>query len=209
MWKKISIQIFLLLLVIFLIFIAYKIYFKTEENIKLNEADDFNEKIIISSDNKLPKKLKKDQEVEEDSNLVKNLKYVSKDVLGNEYIITSKYSELNLESVNIINMREVSAKITMLGREPLFVTSEFAKYNNKSYETTFFGNVVINYLDNLVNSEKFNISIENNFANVSEDVIYQNRNVKLEADRIEIDLITKNSKIFMFDENKKVKIINK
>tara|TARA_B100001142_G_scaffold321594_1_gene368505 strand:+ start:1518 stop:2147 length:630 start_codon:yes stop_codon:yes gene_type:complete len=209
MWKKISIQIFLLLLVIFLIFIVYKIYFKTEENIKLNKADDYNEKIIISSDNKLPKELKKNQEVEEDSNLVKNLKYVSKDILGNEYIITSKYSELNLESVNIINMREVSAKITMLDREPLFVTSEFAKYNNKSYETTFFGNVVINYLDNLVNSEKFNISIENNFANVSEDVIYQNRNVKLEADRIEIDLITKNSKIFMFDENKKVKIINK
>ena len=35
------------------------------------------------------------------------------------------------------------------------------------------------------------------------------KNVKLEADTIEIDLITKNSKIFMTEENKKIKIINK
>ena len=73
----------------------------------------------------------------------------------------------------------------------------------------FFDEVEINYLDNIINSEKFNISIADNFAKVSEDVIYQNQGVMLEADTIEIDLITKNSKIFMNDKNKKIKIINK
>ena len=100
-------------------------------------------------------------------------------------------------------------KITMLNEEPFFITSKYATYNNINYETTFFNKVKINYLDNIINSEKFSISITNNFAKVSENVIYQNKEVKLEADTIEIDLITKNSKIFMTEKNKKIKIIKK
>ena len=96
-----------------------------------------------------------------------------------------------------------------INKEPIFITSKYAKYNNATYETIFFDNVKINFLDNTINSEKFTISVANNFAKVSQNVVYQNKEVKLEADTIEIDLITKNSKIFMTKENKKIKIINK
>ena len=48
----------------------------------------------------------------------------------------------------------------------------------------------------------------NNYANVHGNIIFENSEAKMKADRIEIDLITKNSKIFMIDKNKKVKIIN-
>jgi len=203
MWKKISIQIILLLLIIFLILFTYKIYFKTKNNFITDKNNTSQEESRISTDNL---ELKKS---DEDSNLVKNLKYISKDIEGNEYIISSKYSEINLENASMINMQDVNAKITMLNEEPFFITSKYATYNNINYETTFFNKVKINYLDNIINSEKFTISITNNFAKVSENVIYQNKEVKLEADTIEIDLITKNSKIFMTEENKKIKIINK
>jgi len=203
MWKKIFIQIILFLLIIFLIIFTYKIYFKSEENIKVNKISNSQDETTINAkDTTLNKSV-------EAPNLIKDLKYVSKDVLGNEYIINSKHSALNLGSPDIINMQDVNAKITMLNKEPLFVTSKFARYNNQSYETVFFDNVVINYINSIINSEKFEISIKNNFAKVSEKVIYQNQNIKLEADIIEIDLITKNSKIFMIDKNKKIKIINK
>ena len=203
MWKKVSIQIILLLLIIFLIFFAYKTYFKSKENVNIEKI---NKSELETTNNSNDIKLDK---IDEDSNLIKNLKYISKDVLGNKYIITSKYSEINLENANMINMIDVNAKITMLNKEPIFVTSKYATYNNVNYETIFFDEVEINYLDNIINSEKFNISIADNFAKVSEDVIYQNQGVMLEADTIEIDLITKNSKIFMNDKNKKIKIINK
>ena len=203
MWKKVSIQIILLLLSIFLILFTYKIYFKSEENTFTDKNNTSQEESRISVDNLELEK------IDEDSNLVKNLKYISKDTIGNEYIITSKYSEINLENASMINMQDVSAKITMLNKEPFFVTSKYATYNNINYETTFFNKVEINYLDNIINSEKFAISIANNFAKVSQNVIYQNKDVKLEADTIEIDLITKNSKIFMTEENKKITIINK
>tara|TARA_Y100000741_G_scaffold364037_1_gene353838 strand:+ start:465 stop:1076 length:612 start_codon:yes stop_codon:yes gene_type:complete len=202
MWKKIFIQIILFLLIIFLIFYTYKIYFKNEKKVKINEIQNTQKENIINSNNSL---LKEDEEA---PNLIKDLKYVSKDILGNEYIISSEYSTLNLEKTNIINMEEVNATITMLDKEPIFVKSKFAIYDNETYETIFFDNVVINYLDNIVNSEKFEISVKDNFAQVSEKVIYQNPNIKLEADVIEIDLITKNSKIFMIDDKKKIKITN-
>ena len=203
MWKKIFIQIILFLLIIFLIFYTYKIYFKNEKKVKINEIQNTQKENIINSNNSL---LKEDEEA---PNLIKDLKYVSKDILGNEYIISSEYSTLNLEKTNIINMEEVNATITMLDKEPIFVKSKFAIYDNETYETIFFDNVVINYLDNIVNSEKFEISVKDNFAQVSEKVIYQNPNIRLEADVIEIDLITKNSKIFMNEDYKKVNIFTK
>tara|TARA_B110000003_G_scaffold268073_1_gene297083 strand:+ start:1639 stop:2250 length:612 start_codon:yes stop_codon:yes gene_type:complete len=203
MWKKIFIQISLFLLVIFLVFYTYKIYFKSDANIETNIINDSQEDKGVRSKNEQAKKL------EDNSNLIKSLKYVSKDIQGNEYIINSKYSEINLENANMINMTDVDAKIIMFNKEPIFITSKYAKYNNATYETIFFDNVKIDFLDNTINSEKFTISVANNFAKVSQNVVYQNKEVKLEADTIEIDLITKNSKIFMTKENKKIKIINK
>ena len=204
MWKKISIQLILLSIVFFSIFYVYKFYFKTKDNIKIDQSD-----IVQNNSSGDINNNKSDFDIDNQNNLIKNLSYFSKDNLGNEYIIESKYSELNLDNVDIINMESVSAKIIMSNSKPIYVTSNFAKYNNENYETTFTDNVLIVYLDNKIQCEKFHISIKNNFANVTDNVIYENSNGKLIADTIEIDLITKNSKIFMIDKNKKVMVLNK
>ena len=212
MWKKISIQLILLSIVFFSIFYVYKFYFKTKDNIKIDQSDIVQNK---SSDDINNNKSnfgiddKTNTNIDNQNNLIKNLSYFSKDNLGNEYIIESKYSELNLDNVDIISMESVSAKIIMANSKPIYVTSNFAKYNNENYETTFTDNVLIVYLDNKIRCEKFYISIENNFANVTDNVIYENPKGKLIADTIEIDLITKNSKIFMIDKSKKVMVLNK
>jgi hypothetical protein len=204
MWKKISIQLILLSIVFFSIFYVYKFYFKTKDNIKIDQSD-----IVQNNSSDDINNNKSNFDIDNQNNLIKNLSYFSKDNLGNEYIIESKYSELNLDNVDIINMESVSAKIIMANSKPIYITSNFAKYNNENYETTFTDNVLIVYLDNKIRCEKFYISIENNIANVTDNVIYENPKGKLIADTIEIDLITKNSKIFMIDKNKKVMVLNK
>ncbi len=204
MWKKISIQLILLSIVFFSIFYVYKFYFKTKDNIKIDQSD-----IVQNNSSDDINNNKSDFDIDNQNNLIKNLSYFSKDNLGNEYIIESKYSELNLDNVAIISMESVSAKIIMANSKPIYVTSNFAKYNNENYETTFTDNVLIVYLDNKIRCEKFHISIKNNFANVTDNVIYENPNGILIADTIEIDLITKNSKIFMIDKSKKVMVLNK
>ena len=204
MWKKISIQLILLSIVFFSFFYVYKFYFKTKDNIKIDQSD-----IVQNNSSDDINNNKSNIDIDNQNNLIKNLSYFSKDNLGNEYIIESKYSELNLDNVDIISMESVSAKIIMVNSKPIYVTSNFAKYNNENYETTFTDNVLIVYLDNKIRCEKFYISIKNNFANVTDNVIYENPKGKIIADTIEIDLITKNSKIFMIDENKKVMVLNK
>ena len=204
MWKKISIQLILLSIVFFSFFYVYKFYFKTKDNIKIDQSD-----IVQNNSSDDINNNKSNFDIDNQNNLIKNLSYFSKDNLGNEYIIESKYSELNLDNVDIISMESVSAKIIMANSKPIYVTSNFAKYNNENYETTFTDNVLIVYLDNKIRCEKFYISIKNNFANVTDNVIYENPKGKIIADTIEIDLITKNSKIFMIDENKKVMVLNK
>ena len=212
MWKKISVQLILLSIVFFSIYYVYKFYFKTKDNIKIDQSDIVQNKSsddINNNKSNFDIDDKTNTDIDNQYSLIKNLSYFSKDNLGNEYIIESKYSELNLDNVDIISMENVSAKIIMVNSEPIYVTSNFAKYNNENYETTFTDNVLIVYLDNKIRCEKFYISIENNFANVTDNVIYENPKGKLIADTIEIDLITKNSKIFMIDKNKKVMILNK
>ena len=212
MWKKISIQLILLSIVFFSIYYVYKFYFKTKDNIKIDQSDIVQNKSsddINNNKSNFDIDDKTNADVDNQNNLIKNLSYFSKDNLGNEYIIESKYSELNLDNVDIISMESVSAKIIMANSKPIYVTSNFAKYNNENYETTFTDNVLIVYLDNKIRCEKFYISIKNNFANVTDNVIYENPKGILIADTIEIDLITKNSKIFMIDKNKKVMVLNK
>ena len=194
----------LLSVVFFSIFFVYKFYFKIKDNVKIDQSDIVQNKSSDDISNN-----ESNFYIDDENNLIKNLRYFSKDNLGNEYVIESKYSELNLNNVDIINMKDVIAKIIMVNSKPIYVTSDFAKYNNENYETTFTDNVLIIYLDNKIRCEKFYISIENNFANVTDNVIYENPNGKLIADTIEIDLITKNSKIFMIDKNKKVMVLNK
>ena len=212
MWKKISIQLILLSIVFFSIFYVYKFYFTTKDSIKINQSDIVQNKSsedITNNKSNFDIDDNANADVDDQNNLIKNLSYFSKDNLGTEYIIESEYSELNLDNVDVISMENVSAKIIMANSDPIYITSNFAKYNNENFETTFTDNVLIVYLDNKIRCEKFYISIENNIANVTDSVIYENPKGKLIADTIKIDLITKNSKIFMNDKNKKVMVLNK
>ena len=172
MWKKILIQLILLSVVFFSIFFVYKFYFKIKDNVKVDQSDivQNNQSDIVqnnqsdifqneSSDNISDNESNFNEDNK--NNLIKNLRYFSKDNLGNEYVIESEYSELNLDNVDIISMEDVSAKIIMANSKPIYITSNFAKYNNANYETTFTGNILIVYLDNKIRCEKFYISIEN------------------------------------------------
>ena len=49
---------------------------------------------------------------------------------------------------------------------------------------------------------------KDNLATISNNVVYKNLNTQLYADKIEMDLITKNSKIFMKNKSEKVKVVS-
>jgi len=192
MKKKILIQLFLFSLFMFLSIFSYYKYFKKDSKI-----------LIINESEKITPAKKFE------SNLISDLRYFSVDDKGNKYEIKSEYGEMSLDDSDIIFMTNVIATIDIYNSESIIITSNFAKYNIKNYDTKFEKNVLVKYIDNKVNAENLNLSFQNNLMSMYDNIIYQNPDTKLIADKLEIDLITKDSKIVMNNKKSKIKIIRK
>ena len=192
MKKKILIQLFLFSLFLFLSIFSYHKYFNEEsQNVKKTTTDE----------NLLTKNV--------ETNLISDLRYFSIDDEGNQYEITSEFGEMGPDNHDIILMTNVKATIRIYNIDPIIITSNFAKYNVKNYDTKFEKNVLIKHIDNKVNGENLNLSFQNNLMSMYDNIIYQSPDTKLIADKLEIDLITKDSKIVMNNKKRKIKIIRK
>ena len=155
---------------------------------------------------------KKAKEVLEEpykSNIMKNVSYSSKDAKGNEYIVNAFQGEIDYDVPDIIYLTDVKAFINLTNSNDVTITSDFGKYNNNNFDTIFSKNVEINYLDNKITGEYLDFSIGRNSMIISRNVVYTNLENILKADVIEIDVTTKDTKIFMYKDNKKVNIKSK
>ena len=141
-------------------------------------------------------------------NIIENVSYSSKDVKGNEYIIEANKGEVDLVNSNIIFLTQVNAIIKLYDGNLVLIDSDFGKYNINNFDTIFSKNVIINYLENKITGEYLDFSMMRNSMIISKDVTYTNQKNILKADVIEVDIETKDTKIFMYENTKKVNIKN-
>ena len=104
------------------------------------------------------------------SNIMENVNYSSKDLDGKEYIISAIQGEIDYANPNIIFLTQVKALIKLKSSETITITSEYGKYNSENYDTIFTKNVIINYLDNIINGEYLDFSLERNSMIISKNV---------------------------------------
>ena len=135
------------------------------------------------------------------------MSYSSKDIKGNEYLIFADKGEIDFSDKNIIFLNNVRAIIKLKNSNNIEITSDFGKYNANNFDTIFSKNVIVTYLDNKIESEYLDFSIDRNSMVISKEVIFTNLENTLEADVIEMNLDTKDSKIYMYQNKDKV-IIN-
>ena len=191
MHNKTYIQIALLILIFILIILTFNFYkINTTKNKKIS---DNNEKKVLGQF--------------EAFNVMENLSYSSKDSFGNQYTIRAKKGNFSLKDKDIIFMEDVSAFISMNNSEPIFIKSDFAEYNNKNYDTFFKDNIFLRHLTHQITGEKLNLLFKTNLVTMSDNLIYKNIDTILYADKFEMNLITKNNKIFMKDKSEKIKIL--
>ena len=151
--------------------------------------------------------LETEEKTSTNSNIIKDIKYSSKDQKGNEYIILANEGEIDLDNSDIIFLKDVKAYINLLEKnETITVVSDFGKYNTINYDTIFSQNVKIQYLDNAIIGDYLDFSMKKNLLIISKNVVYTNPNNILKADVIELDTITKDTKIFMYNSQDKVNI---
>jgi len=138
--------------------------------------------------------------------LIEDLKYLSTDKNGNEYKIEAKKGNINKDNPDIIFLENVKAIISLQNSEYIFIKSKFAKYNSKNFDTLFSNSVSIDYSEHVLKSEFLDLSFENNLVSIYDNVQYLSGISSLKADRAEIDILNKKTKIFMENANKKVQI---
>jgi len=195
MYKKIIIQLLLLLTLFGIILSVFFLYFNKEKNQK--ETSLKTSKIISTEiDN-------------ETGTLIKDINYSFSDPSGNYYELFSEIGIIDIKNSDTIFMTNVKALIYLKNSPPIKIVSKYANYNKIDHETNFFEDVELTHLIHKATSENLDISFNNNKASMYKNIVYNKPGTQLTADRLEIDLITKNTKIFMDNKSEKIKIINK
>lgn len=190
---KRTIQLILLFFLLIIIIIFYRTYFVEEKKIEITSIK------------------KQDQlEIENENNLIKNLRYEVRLDENKQYIITADLSEITYEnSVEIVKMQKVVAIFTDDTNIPITITADIATYNNSNYNTNFIKNVQVVYINNVILSDKMDLDFQNNMITIYGNVKYDGLEGNIKTDNIKIDLITKNIEIYMDDNKDKVEVNTK
>ena len=187
--KSINYRVFIFIIILAVsFFFIYSNYFQKEKN---------NQNINLEAE----------EEISTNSNIIKDIKYSSKDLKGNEYIILADEGEIDLDNSDIIFLKNVKAFINLIEKnETITIVSDFGKYNTINYDTIFSQNVKIQYQDNTITGDYLDFSMKKNLLIISKNVVYTNPTNILKADVVELDTITKDTKIFMHNSKDKVNI---
>ena len=191
--KKITIQLILFLFILLAIsFLYFKYFNEGTKNSKITE---------------LSKKKDDDASIIDDQqNLITEINYTSTNALGNNYEITAEYGTIDPKNSSIILMKNVKAIITGVKQNQIVITSLSAKYNSGNRETNFIDNVFLAFADNTIKSENLDLLFEKNLLYISNEIVYKNSNIMLEADKLELEILSKDIKIYMHDKNQKIQI---
>ena len=183
--KKLYFQISIIFFtLIFSIFFLDKIFFK--KNLDIVE-----EKEVLKSD---------------DKNLIEGIRYFSRDLEGNTYLIEAENGVMDEDNKDIIYLKNVKAKINFDKKKLIIISSSRAIYNVNNFDTEFFDKVKLKYDDNRLSCDKILAKFSKNYAILSGNLVFLNSITKLKADQMEVDLIGRTTKTFMFDKSNKIKI---
>ena len=156
--------------------------------------------------------------ISNNQNIIENIKYKSSNFKGDIFEILADYGETFLENPNQMKLTKVNSNIFFTNGEIINLKSNFADFNTKTFETTFFDNVSIIKKNEIINGEKLYFVLEpsvknldhgdekeENLIRMTGNVIYKKPGYVAKADIVEIDLLTKNITIEM--NNKKNKVV--
>jgi len=189
------------ILTLFIFFDDKKILF--EENKIIKNEDIYKQNSI--------KKINEDQ-----SNMIESIKYTFNNLSGDSYEITADYSEIDINNPDLMFLTNVKGTIFLKDNNLITLISDYANLNTKNFETTFIDNVLIERDYETIQSEKlylvFDTSTnsetnEKNLIKMTNNVIYTRPGNTIKGDIFEMNLKTKDSKVYMLNSKDKV-IIN-
>jgi len=209
MGKKNLIQIILLFFLILITFLIINTYYKKSSSHQ-------------KSSQKVELKKSELTEVDDGKNIIEDIRYTSNNTNGDIFEILAKYGEPNKEIGDLMFLIKVEANIILKNKSNIKVVSDYANFNTQTFETTFIDNVkILREDETILGNElylifdqkdeiiKNNPNADQNLIRISHNVIVKKPGYILKADILEIDLITKNVKVYMNDKDNKVQAKSK
>ena len=182
------IQISLLLLAFFLIFFTYFFNLKKKQpsttnldQIKTIEPDGQKEKVV---------------------NTFLDVQYSGFDKNGNKFVIGSKYANFKIDRPNVIRMEQTLCTFYFKDGTNLTIVSDYGIYNNVTDDMEFTENVKMNYLENILFSEKANFFNVKNKLLIEGNIKTKSPEGELQADKLDINLDSKKLKTSMYNDKK-------
>ena len=201
--KKTIIQIFLTTILIIASFLIFNFFYIPKEN---------NQKLESKKDTNINNELKNT-----DKNIIKDIEYSLNNDKGNIYRVIADFGEVKIDNPDLMFLTNVTATVIFNDKMNIILTSDFANFNSKTFETTFLNNVQVKKDKEIITGDELYLVLENNdkeildkpdieenLIRISHNVMYKKPGYSLKADILELDLITKNIKIYMLNEKEKI-----
>ena len=204
MGKKSLIQIFLIVLLFIVTLLIFNHFYISNNSLE-------------NPKNKEVTNIEKDNEQVVDKNIIENVQYSLNNNKGDIYQVLADFGEINLDNPNLMFLTNVNASLILANKTNIILTSDFANFNTKTFETTFIKNIKVERDEETITGDELYLVLENetnntentslsdeNLIRISNNILYKKPGYSLKADILEMDLISKDIKIFMLDKQKKV-----
>jgi len=190
------IQTFLVSLGFLIIFVTYLLYPKIEKN-RLKGSVVENEQPLI-----------KDKDNENQGSKFEELEFRGFYNFDNPFLIASEEAIISPENSNIVYMTNIKITIEMNDGRTVIILGDNGKYNKATYDCYLENNVIASDGETEILSDNLNLLSSKDSASIYNNVVVNNKNGQLKADKVDYNFESKYYKVSMFkDERVKIKLI--
>ena len=190
------IQIFLVSIGFLIIIGTYLLYPKIEKN-RLKGSVVENEQPLI-----------KDKDNENQGSKFEELEFRGFYNFDNPFLIASEEAIISPENSNIVYMTNIKITIEMNDGRTVIIVGDNGKYNKATYDCYLENNVIASDGETEILSDNLNLLSSKDSASIYNNVVVNNKNGQLKADKVDYNFESKYYKISMFrDERVKIKLI--
>ncbi len=190
------IQTFLVFVGFLIIIVTYLLYPKIEKN-RLKGSVVENEQSLI-----------KDKDNENQGSKFEELEFRGFYNFDNPFLIASEEAIISPENSNIVYMTNIKITIEMNDGRTVIILGDNGKYNKATYDCYLENNVIASDGETEILSDNLNLLSSKDSASIYNNVVVNNKNGQLKADKVDYNFESKYYKISMFrDERVKIKLI--
>ncbi len=138
----------------------------------------------------------------EDGDIFFNIEYTGLDLAGNRYILKSEEAFSKKSNQEIVELKTVEAAFYFKDNTVLKIYSNTGKYNNKTLDMSFFGDVKALYEDSRLFAQKAEYSNSKSYLEISEKVKINDTKGTMVADKLFFDIKKQTLNIAAFEDKK-------